>query len=406
MLVKDIELLKDISIIFEKGIIIYGAGVYGRKALDLLCNVFANEARERIRGFCESDSNAWKQRMGIDSIKGFKVFSVEEVKEYLQNEDYMIIVAAKPENVNAIINENLLSCSCFYTHAALQWAIELNIYDKRIDENYRQNFIRGKHIYQKKFWQRYLWGRMDEILRYNPVIVCTPGKVGSLSVFHSIKQYCPAIHIHEVCETDDLRIADLAENRSMFQYYKAALKKIEKIKIVTLVRDPIARQISKYFQPLRVEEAYIYENDIINDTDEGIRNALYKGMKDGIYGEEFEWFNKQIKRVFDLDIFDYDFDREKGYAIIKERNIECLVLTMEMLNQNINVIGEFVGVPNLEMVRTNIGNEKAYAYIYREAKANVDIPQDILEFYYHDNIAMNHFYSREQKEVFVKTWMK
>ena len=46
-----------------------------------------------------------------------------------------------------------------------------------------------------------------------------------------------------------------------------------------------------------------------------------------------------MKEVFGIDVFAYPFDAEKGYTLIKEGNIELLLMKMEKLSELENVIG-------------------------------------------------------------------
>lgn len=106
-----------------------------------------------------------------------------------------------------------------------------------------------------------------------------------------------------------------------------------KWKIITLVREPIAKEISTLFQvgakvnrnlidetgEFDVSLVLKYFNDRFDKFDESIDNANL-------------WFDKEIRRVFNVDVYEYPFDQEKGYTMIHEKNIDLLILRLENLD--------------------------------------------------------------------------
>ena len=63
-----------------------------------------------------------------------------------------------------------------------------------------------------------------------------------------------------------------------------------------------------------------------------------------------------------------------------------------------------MGVENFNLVKTNVGRDKLYRFAYEELKNTIDIPESILDFYYENNKAMDHFYTKREKEQFRKKW--
>ena len=43
------------------------------------------------------------------------------------------------------------------------------------------------------------------------------------------------------------------------------------------------------------------------------------------WNDEFEWFDEQIKQHLDIDVFQYPFDREKGYIQIEKDGISLFL---------------------------------------------------------------------------------
>ena len=110
--------------------------------------------------------------------------------------------------------------------------------------------------------------------------------------------------------------------------------------------------------------------------------------------------------MFGIDVFEYPFDKEKGYSIIKKDNIEVLLMKLEKLNGLEQIIGRFAGAPHFKLINANIGEKKQYAYLYKDVKDTMKIPREVFDFYYKGNPRMDHFYSEEEKAAFLKKWEK
>lgn len=115
-------------------------------------------------------------------------------------------------------------------------------------------------------------------------------------------------------------------------------------------------------------------------------------------------FDKELKDLTGIDIFDYPFDKEKGYTWIKKENVEILVLKTEKMNENEDIVAQFVEKPGLKYVNARIGEGKFSKYIYRELKQKFCVSADVLEKQYSNNPQVDHFYSEEEKAEFRQKW--
>lgn len=404
MLVKDIEILKNFEVLFGKKILLYGAGTYGRKAKRLLDNIKGTQ----LYAYIESDSREWKRKNGNSECEGIPVISINELKDKLLDEEYILIITMNVsmiEKVISIIEERIPEIYKVYTWFGLHYSFELNINDERISHNYREEFLLIKE-YKRSRNRFYFSNDAYQMLNENSVMVFQPGKVGSSSVFVSLQKYgvaCSHIHCinHTTAHYDALK--DEYYDK-LISLWKNKYREKKCIKIISLVRDPIARNVSLYFQQFCDD---FIEYDIPQvDTYEGLIDYIRYDAKAGNNGYMFDWFNKEIKELFDIDVYSYPFDKDKGYTIIKKGNVELLLMTMEKMNYNVQVVGDFVGIPNFEYTLCNVGAEKEYKYAYKEVLEKIDICDDIIEFYYASNGSMDHFYTEEQKNKFKKKWKR
>ena len=120
--------------------------------------------------------------------------------------------------------------------------------------------------------------------------------------------------------------------------------------------------------------------------------------------EEFEWYLKEFKNILDINIYEYPFDKEKGYSIIEKDGISLLLMKTERLNDLESVIGKFLGVEKFKLAEGNMAQNKKYKIAYQNYLQNVRIPQAFYNYYYCNNQYMDHFYTKEEKDVFYQKW--
>lgn len=385
MQVKDYEFIYDINVLFEKKIIIYGAGKYGRKMLDLIHKISLE-----VDCFCDKN---------IDREQDFyyPVISLDELKDKTDKEDCFIVIASwdycdeilldlQQKNINAYV------CTWY----GLKTGIELHIDDLRFPAEFRTDFN-----FRKKLWfQNYnAYHDLDILLQLNlnphAIFVYQPAKVGSTTVKQTlIHENIDAVGSHSLMRVTNVELVDQASA------YIAGRLKEDGVKIITLVREPVARALSYFMNGFTAW----YISDVCKSFD--IRTEAAAWISNILNeNEEFAWFDKEIKELTGIDIFQYPFDKENGYTWIKEGNIEILVLKLEKLNENAQVIQNFVGrKQKITLTNYNIGNAKPYKYIYDSLKKDIKIPAQVIKNQYVNNIWVDHFYTAEEKEAFWAKW--
>lgn len=397
--IRDLEMLDDISLVYKNKIVLYGADDFVWCALKLL-----RLLEIPVYGICDSNESLWEKE-----IKGNKILSLMQLIEIYKRENISIIMTmantADVEQALETLEEYGISDVECYTYFALKFTIELHINDYRISNTYRENFNKARMLYIEYVFKRL---RVEsrcrcgfESMLYDSILIWQPGKVGSMTIEKSLNiRNIHCIHTHELSRGD-------YESKIDYDNRISLLRNMEKVRIISLVRDPVARSISLFFQGMHVD-GYILQE--LGDC-EGNTNILSKlftfteqESKMGQYGYMFEWFNHEIKEVLGIDVYQHDFDKEKGYQLIHQDNIELLLIKTEKLNECQEVIGKFVEAENFKLVNDNVGNQKPYKFVYNEIKKSIRIPEHIMNFYYKGNKAMDHFYTEEEKENLIKKW--
>jgi len=408
----DIKLVENLSILYESKVILYGAGWNGYETYRLLNNVGISVAY-----FCDSDCKKWG-----DTICKTKILSPKELKALDKNEKIAIIVTPFDNiRVEQIINDlNVLELRTdgIFTAQLLKVALLKNAKYLKVDETVRALYMQKEKLSKFLFfsnWRRHVYDThsrypFDDIWK---ILVHNPGKVGSTSIITSLS----AIKIRSY-QTHYINIDNFAEPE--IKEYLAALlnefKKQHPLKIITLAREPLSRNYSAFFQLISYEFLRYFLQSRKSFADSCVEwmekyydfHYLITGYNENKYKDNpfgyFNWFEKELKDGFGVDLLAHPFDKEKGYSIIKQGNIEVLVMKLEKLNDLESVIGKFVGAPNFKLINANEASDKVIYDLYKKTREIIKIPRRLVSRYYDNNPYMDHFYTEEEKVAFLKKW--
>lgn len=218
-----------------------------------------------------------------------------------------------------------------------------------------------------KLISRFLQFRSDD-----SVYLYQMGKVGSTSIERTIPN---AIHFHTLFRNPPCP-PWFKSKRSGVHYVNGLMKDFLKyltivfrkeIKIITLVRNPLDRNVSMYFQDLPywyVEYDKAYR--VPRDADGMILHEVFEKVFPHLYA--IEWFDKEIRRLTGIDIYKYKYDREKGFVKIECGKYKILILEMTLVEQNFDVVQDFYG-KKISFVTGNESSGKWYGNLYREFRA-------------------------------------
>jgi hypothetical protein len=267
----------------------------------------------------------------------------------------------------------------------------------------------------------------QELLNNSSVIfVYQMGKVGSVNTYLTLKKKLPDQAIYHIHNLNSEHFSKIWEAMQLDQHYHAftfghscitkylsehieEIKGQKSIKIITGVREPIARNISWFFQIIDCAcvfpEFFIkYEKGLIT-MDDIIKKFWSQNF---VYGKQYDWFEEELEAVFGIDIASIDFPKEKGYAIANfpDRNIELLVLKLEKLDSCLKeALETFLEVENLNCERlypADFLDENDYL-IYENLRKSLTFSDEYLEEIY-DQPLVRHFYTDEEINKFKLKW--
>ncbi len=239
----------------------------------------------------------------------------------------------------------------------------------------------------------------------DPILIYQMGKVGSSALEKSIPE---SIHIHDLMSTSaDSLISPIRAKvrkphsellKRIIKKHTSSLllKSKKKVKIISMVREPIGRNISMYFQalPFWLSHKYLIDDSVVREEKQGLLAETYLECLNHNY--PLEWFDKEIKKLTGIDVFQTPFDSELGYQQYQNSNFELLVIRLDKLESNQKVIEEFIGQP-LTLTKGNQASKKWYQPLIADFKETLSLTPNYLDEMLGSKLA-THFYSHIEIE--------
>ena len=230
-----------------------------------------------------------------------------------------------------------------------------------------------QYAYINAFERIYI--RLLDFKKNPPVFIYQMGKVGSSTVYRSLKKIRlsnPVFHVHFLTNSGiemaekfhrSARSEPIPHHIQLSKILRGKLDRSNniKMKVITLVRDPIGFEVSNFFQNAKWLHA-----DSVNDHGRIDRDMALDFLENKIKKYDNQtgyfdtWFDREIKEACDIDVFDHPFDCNKGFCIIKQKNVDLLILRLEDLSFNFSIVlTDFLSLKQpVEMIKTNIGDKK------------------------------------------------
>ena len=401
-------------------VVIFGVGGAGKRIYEMLSSFGIKAAF-----FCDNNPELWGR-----FLYGISIISPKELKEKY-SDDYLVQIGSTYENE---IEKQLLGMEInryiYYSEAKLR-LINLKRY-RFIKENpklydfYIDHFLTlGVRQCDSEIWN----GIVHPCFDYSKAcyFFILPPKTGDRTLMDTTEKYgIYTINLwHSAFNlTDQLR--KVIGNKP--------------IKFVAATRDPISQNLSGLYQMM---DAYCWDNDsywinggdldllfkswvddmagVIEDTpsafisghcaakklDQGKKNSMiakyYKRMHSIWYIQRF--FETVFKENMNIDVYQYPFNKEAGYGIIKTEGVEIFIYQLEKLNEIYSQLFEFLGIENgnAQLVSTNLAEDKWYANAYKKAIKNIHFTRDYFNTCY-DTPYVKHFYSDSDIAKFKAKW--
>ena len=181
--------------------------------------------------------------------------------------------------------------------------------------------------------------------------------------------------------------------------YKSYVKPGKSLRVITLVREPVANNVSMFFQLIDQYLGTSLEQCPL-DIDQIIQVFLDRYL----HTRPLTWLDAELKTTLGVDVYRSSFPQARGYQIISQNNVQLLVLKCELDDPSQGTaIAEFLGLDHFEIVRSNVTSHKRYADRYAEFKQRIHVPAPLLNRIYESKYAL-HFYSDAERATFRRRW--
>jgi hypothetical protein len=250
-----------------------------------------------------------------------------------------------------------------------------------------------------------------------PLIIYQMAKVGSSSVLRSLRE-CGLGTIHHLHFL-------LPENVSIFyprirhpeqepfiqHMQKMHLQRLgdwqayvggcRELKVITMVRDPIARNFSLFFQHLGVFTG-AQTSDLHCSTQELRDIFLYRFQ----HAIPLVWFDIELHQALGIDVYRHPFPKEQGHLRIQQGGVDLLILKAEIDDTiKVQAIRNFLGIRDFSMIQANVSQDKSYGMLYKQFVREVHLPESYIEAMCYSKY-MNHFYTGAEMDRVRSKWIR
>lgn len=268
------------------------------------------------------------------------------------------------------------------------------------------------------FGRHYYWWSLVFQLRGDrgkcPILVFQMGKVGSRTVNDALRRLAlntAVIHAH-VLSPEGIREGEVSsrswsksrQERWRNEYLRRIIEtggSERRWQVISLVRDPIARNVSAFFQNLDIWQ----QQELDNQRPVEIPELQQRFMNEFDHDRPLVWFDREIKPLFGIDVLAHEFPQEKGYAIYHGAFADLLVIKLEKIDKCItDAMQEFLGIEGFLPKVQNLGSMKTSGPIYCEFKESLVLSNDYIERLYQSRF-VRHFYSPVEVDAMSAYWL-
>ena len=273
-----------------------------------------------------------------------------------------------------------------------------------VKEFYRKTrkILRNKKKIFLYYWDIYF-------KREVPVIIYQMGKVGSRSVGDSLKNcgISPLFHVHRINLENIKQVENEYIGRGLNPPHeksgkflnKNICRRNKKAKFITMVREPVSRNISAFFENHKRFTGVEY-----GSKDFKIEKLTEIFMTEYIHDVPLTWFDKEIKLTLGIDVYKHPFPAKKGYSTIYKGNFELLILKLEISDKiKQKAISDFFNIHDFELKKSNVSNKKIYSETYEQFKKKIALPHSYLEKMLNSKYS-RHFYTNSEIDAIWSKW--
>lgn len=244
---------------------------------------------------------------------------------------------------------------------------------------------------------------------HQTVLVYQMGKVASLSIYNSLK--AEGIHVLHTHQTNPDRIREMKQSYPADSYpasfdkglsiFEKFIKPRRPLKIITLIREPIGRNLSAYFHNMRHIEAHASAHQQYS-TQELINNFFSH------YHHQtcLCWFDLEMKATLGIDVYHYRFPQHLGFQKITKPPYDLLIMRHDLDDaKKAAIVSAFLDIEPFKIARANESANKEYAGQYSSVLDTIQIPDEYAQIMLSSKYA-RHFFSGDELGAIRSQWTR
>ena len=230
------------------------------------------------------------------------------------------------------------------------------------------------------------------------IAIYTLGKSGSSSILSTLQRNFSIFNVYQLhfinCEYLRENHSDDFATRNIDKANKFLRKHSKnKTKYISLVREPVSREISSFYQ-----NRQLYFKDVLPNDFKEINNLIESRG----YDLALNWFDYELKKHLNFDVYSQPFDKTKGFSIYKiDSNIELMILRTDYINKiGIVAINKFLNTDIKQMKSVNVGNNKSNSLYQKQMKSEFKLSDANLNKIQNSKFMNHYFTAKEIKNLY------
>lgn len=174
-------------------------------------------------------------------------------------------------------------------------------------------------------------------------------------------------------------------------------------RIISVVRDPVARTVSAFFRHLPLNHPELGER--FHEDPDNVRELIDLFNDAGNTEHDFalDWFDREIRDVFGVDVYDSPFRAGHGCEFDCAAGRLLVLRTEDLATTGGEAIGAFLGLGPLTLLHYNRSADRDYSDTYRRFLKELRLTPAYLDRMYGSRLAC-HFYSPDEIGSFRARW--
>jgi hypothetical protein len=228
-------------------------------------------------------------------------------------------------------------------------------------------------------------------------------KVGSSAIVDALERHhLPVFHVHKMSREHVMSLREERRRRGWelgpipphdelgMRLHRDVLQRGRRARVVTIVREPIARNLSSYFEHL----------DAIwcrKDAHESIPvEDLCRGFVERFpHSEPLSWFDDELLPVLGIDVYAHPFPDE---PIIRTERADLLILKSESSDEAKGAaLARFFGIDGIVVRRMNETRSKSKGAAFARFRQSIRLRREYVDEMLNARYT-RHFYSAAERE--------